>query len=154
MQYLFTFITADVISLVIQAVGGGRGAAGAARGAPTQQDTNIMVSGIIFQLGAMAIFIGCGIDFAIRLVKDKPYAFRLRQMERARVKAAKAGEGELALDSNVSPEPVAAKDLMARSAELKKWRWIMIAVAISSCMILMRGGSILKGILRAVTLIS
>ena len=80
--YFFIFITADLVSLILQAVGGGQAAAGAAKGAPTQRASNTMVAGIIFQLIAMGIFIACGLDFAWRVVKDRPYGYRTRQIEK------------------------------------------------------------------------
>lgn len=63
-----TFVAFDIISLVIQAVGGGM--------ASTQTDstpgTNTMVAGVFFQLFALACFILVGLDVAWRLHKGTP----------------------------------------------------------------------------------
>ncbi|WWC87460.1 uncharacterized protein L201_002349 [Kwoniella dendrophila CBS 6074] len=84
--YFATFITADVISLILQAIGGGKASSSAAEGAPTQSATNIMVAGIIFQLISMAVFLILGVDFIIRANSEKAYSFRLKQIENKAIK--------------------------------------------------------------------
>ncbi|KAL9594712.1 MAG: hypothetical protein Q9219_006876 [cf. Caloplaca sp. 3 TL-2023] len=54
--YLFIFITVDIISLAIQAAGGGKAAAGFSKGTDTETGTNIMVAGIIFQMVSIIVF--------------------------------------------------------------------------------------------------
>lgn len=46
----------DIISLAVQAAGGGKAAAGFSKGTDTSVGTNIMVAGIIFQLVAIIVF--------------------------------------------------------------------------------------------------
>lgn len=46
----------DIISLAVQAAGGGKAAAGFSKGTDTSVGTNIMVAGIIFQLAAIVVF--------------------------------------------------------------------------------------------------
>ncbi|KAF9629483.1 putative rta1 domain protein [Lasiodiplodia theobromae] len=56
--YLIAFCTADVVSLILQAVGGGM-ASVAASDTPagdTAPGTNIMVAGIVFQMAAITVF--------------------------------------------------------------------------------------------------
>ncbi|OCF34088.1 hypothetical protein I317_05638 [Kwoniella heveanensis CBS 569] len=123
--YFFTFITADLISLILQAVGGGQASSSAAEGAPTQSATNIMVAGIIFQLVAMATFMTLGADFIIRATMRRPYKFQERWTHnRLMKKQQKRRDSE--------------KTLTAR-AHLRAWWIMLIAVAISSTMILIRG---------------
>nr|XP_019050050.1 hypothetical protein I302_00471 [Kwoniella bestiolae CBS 10118]OCF28980.1 hypothetical protein I302_00471 [Kwoniella bestiolae CBS 10118] len=128
--YFATFITADIISLVLQAIGGGKASSSAAEGAPTQSATNIMVAGIIFQLVSMGVFIGLGIDFLLRATAEKPYAFRVRQIERNNAKKAQkamaTGERK---DSNEEYE----------HQHIRAWWILLIGVGISSLMILIRG---------------
>lgn len=50
------FITIDIISLAIQAAGGGKAAAGFSKGTDTKVGTNIMVAGIIFQMVSLIVF--------------------------------------------------------------------------------------------------
>jgi hypothetical protein len=56
--YLYIFCPADIISLVIQAIGGGQAASAYAKTPPgdTSTGTHIMVAGIVFQLFAVLIF--------------------------------------------------------------------------------------------------
>ncbi|WVW79821.1 hypothetical protein I302_101791 [Kwoniella bestiolae CBS 10118] len=163
--YFATFITADIISLVLQAIGGGKASSSAAEGAPTQSATNIMVAGIIFQLVSMGVFIGLGIDFLLRATAEKPYAFRVRQIERNNAKKAQkamaTGERK---DSNGTLVPTSSDDtrvtgmnstqektegdLEAQKGHvseeyehqhIRAWWILLIGVGISSLMILIRG---------------
>jgi hypothetical protein len=70
--YLLIFCTCDVLSLVIQAVGGGM-AATAINATParnTALGTNIMVGGIIFQLVSVTVFTGFFGIFLYRVRKE------------------------------------------------------------------------------------
>lgn len=66
--YLWIFCTCDVISLVIQAAGGGiaSSASNDPNGNP-DPGTHTMVAGIIFQLVSISVFVYCGIDFFLRI---------------------------------------------------------------------------------------
>ncbi|KAJ5369017.1 RTA1-domain-containing protein [Penicillium cataractarum] len=66
--YLWIFCTCDVISLVIQAAGGG--IASSESDDPngnTDPGTNTMVAGIVFQLISISVFVYCGTDFFLRI---------------------------------------------------------------------------------------
>jgi hypothetical protein len=77
-QYLCIFLGADVISLIMQAVGGGiASSADATKGDDMEIGPNIMLAGIVFQLISMLFFVVIGTDFVYRVMADKPYAFRL-----------------------------------------------------------------------------
>ncbi|KAF2429637.1 RTA1-domain-containing protein [Tothia fuscella] len=69
--YLWIFCSCDMISLVIQAVGGSKASKAAAADPPTQSKTgtNIMVSGIVFQMASMTLFVGFVLDFLRRTRK-------------------------------------------------------------------------------------
>ena len=139
--YFAVFITADVISLILQAVGGGQASASAASGIPTTTATNIMVAGIIFQIISMGIFILCGADFLIRFRYNRPYAFQAARMSR------KGGVGEKGLyhvSSDqvhiVSPgDPGAQHGLLRGEENMTRWWIMMFGVMISSMMIIIRG---------------
>lgn len=167
--YFIIFILADIISLVLQAVGGGQAAASARTSRPTQRATDIMVAGIIFQLCAMGIFIACGLDFAYRVVRNRPYAFRLRQIAAADAKRReKAGLGmqEHAMHETVVEKPAGdgevhngrVADAPASGSasadepgqveldkgemsprDQRKWGLVLTSVLISASMILTRG---------------
>lgn len=92
-----------------------------------------MVAGIIFQLCTMAIFVGCGVDFAIRAARDKPWAFRVRRIA--------AAQATIAPTLTPTPSDTEKGGYIVRTdeRELGKWRQIMAATFISSTMILLRG---------------
>lgn len=95
----------------------------------------------------MAIFLGCGLDFALRVVRDKPYAFRIKQIEAKKtlVNAAVAlnstGSEESTLSRVEKQDELLSVGKEATEGELRKWWIIMLAVFISSLMILLRGES-------------
>ncbi|KAF9479945.1 RTA1 like protein, partial [Pholiota conissans] len=82
--YTILFCTCDVISLVVQAVGGGKAATAAGTGEdPTprkirmaysfnSQGGNIMLGGIAFQLLVITIYALCAMEFYVRYARDWP----------------------------------------------------------------------------------
>ncbi|KAJ6182599.1 hypothetical protein N7485_001241 [Penicillium canescens] len=69
-QYLWIFCTCDVISLVVQAAGGGLASSESDKiGGDTAPGTNTMVAGIVFQLISITIFVGCAGDFLRRIIR-------------------------------------------------------------------------------------
>ncbi|CAI7580593.1 unnamed protein product [Penicillium glandicola] len=70
--YLWIFCTCDVVSLVIQAIGGGMASGEADKvGGDTATGTHIMVAGIVFQLVSITIFVVCAVDFIRRTVRKR-----------------------------------------------------------------------------------
>ncbi|KAJ5918476.1 hypothetical protein N7466_010468 [Penicillium verhagenii] len=68
--YLWIFCTCDIISLVIQAVGGGLASMAVNKvGGNTAPGTHIMVAGIVFQLLSVTVFVICAADFIRRSVR-------------------------------------------------------------------------------------
>ncbi|KAK5800512.1 hypothetical protein VI817_002724 [Penicillium citrinum] len=68
--YLWIFCTCDVISLVIQAIGGGLASGEASKiNGNTAPGTHIMVAGIVFQLFSITIFVLCAADFVRRCLR-------------------------------------------------------------------------------------
>ena len=128
MYFFIIFISADVLSLVLQAVGGGQASSQAADGSPTASATHIMVAGIIFQLISMGIFIFLLFDFMLRLRADRPYAFQLRRLERIR------GANGGAVEKNAGSD-----DALPRRENMRNWWIFMMAVTVSSLMIIIRG---------------
>jgi hypothetical protein len=148
--YFIVFITADIVSLILQAVGGGQAASSAANSTPTTSATNIMVAGIIFQLVSMGIFVILGFDFTLRARSRRPYAFRERQIAARKEKAAQRTANE---EITVAPQTSADSSstqsgaaLVAEKGEeveakqnLTKW-WIMLSgCLVSSIAIVIRG---------------
>ncbi|KAJ5174544.1 uncharacterized protein N7482_000421 [Penicillium canariense] len=70
--YLWIFCTCDIISLVVQAIGGGMASMEANKvNGDTATGTNIMVAGIIFQLVSITIFVFCAADFVRRTMRHQ-----------------------------------------------------------------------------------
>jgi hypothetical protein len=67
--YLWIFCTCDVISLVIQAAGGGLASSASNGKGDTKPGTNTMVAGIVFQLVSISVFVYCAIDFLRRTTR-------------------------------------------------------------------------------------
>ncbi len=155
--YLGVFLTADVISLILQAVGGGQAASSAATSTPTTSATNIMVAGIIFQLVSMAVFIACAIDFFLRARTRRAYAFREKKLaaeaekkrapnDRGTSDGSFAHDGsENTLAESSSPSGKLSKEAGTidqaeqRRRDITRWEIMMIGVGISSAMIFVRG---------------
>ncbi|KAH8649961.1 RTA1 like protein-domain-containing protein [Xylariales sp. PMI_506] len=67
------FIPCDVVSLLLQAVGGGMAAVALNTGKDLTTGNNIMISGLAFQVFTMLVFMLFATDFAIRTIR-KPAA--------------------------------------------------------------------------------
>jgi hypothetical protein len=69
--YLILFTTCDIISLVVQAVGGAKASVAQRQDKDTRPGTDIMVAGILFQLGTMSIFVIFLLDFLRRTRQEQ-----------------------------------------------------------------------------------
>ncbi|RAH79232.1 RTA1-domain-containing protein [Aspergillus japonicus CBS 114.51] len=68
--YLWIFCTCDVISLVVQAVGGALASTESNEvNGNTAPGTNTMVAGIVFQLVSVTVFVFCAVDFFRRSLR-------------------------------------------------------------------------------------
>lgn len=85
MWYSYFFITADVVSLLIQAAGGGIASVASSSHKDSSVGTNIMIAGIAAQVVAMTIFLVFWFEFLNRLyfknsrsdlIVDCPYGRR------------------------------------------------------------------------------
>ncbi|ODQ52269.1 RTA1-domain-containing protein [Saitoella complicata NRRL Y-17804] len=66
-MYLWIFCTCDILSLVIQAIGGGMASGESNKvGGDTKPGTDVMVAGIVFQLATITIFCYFFVDFLLR----------------------------------------------------------------------------------------
>lgn len=70
------FVTADLVALSVQGVGGGLAADAAGNNKDPEQGGRIMLGGIVFQLTAITIYMGLALDFLYRFWYDKPYKCR------------------------------------------------------------------------------
>lgn len=64
--YTWIFITCDVVSLLLQAIGGGM-AGGAGDDQKTRDvGTDLMIAGIVWQVATLLAFAGLALDYAVR----------------------------------------------------------------------------------------
>ena len=70
------FVTADLVALSVQGVGGGLAAVAAGNNKNPEKGGRIMLGGIIFQMLAITIYMGLALDFLYRFWHDKPYKGR------------------------------------------------------------------------------
>lgn len=64
--YAYIFIPCDIISLVLQATGGGMASVAAQTGKNADPGTNIMVAGLAFQVFSLSMFITLTLEFSWR----------------------------------------------------------------------------------------
>ncbi|BEJ16825.1 hypothetical protein CspHIS471_0602260 [Cutaneotrichosporon sp. HIS471] len=132
--YLIIFIIADIISLVLQAVGGGGAAVQAQKFEDTTSNTRIMLAGILFQLATTTIFLVMAADFMYRVAARKPYSEAMRNKFdfnlRFRRKAPSAPG---------SPNSEAEKTGQVDPKWIRKSQYLLLGVAWASVMIYIRG---------------
>nr|ODN92267.1 hypothetical protein L204_05366 [Cryptococcus depauperatus CBS 7855] len=140
--YIAVFVTCDVISLVLQAIGGGWAAS---VDPPTPKTpTNIMVVGIIFQLISMVIFSYLAFDFIYRVSKRRPYQGREQEaLEMLPSTPELRKEHGMSYDPNLGSLRTSGYGQGVRGVrnqqEVGSWRWVMLGIAICSLMIIIRG---------------
>ncbi|KAK6464047.1 putative transporter or flippase transmembrane protein [Scheffersomyces coipomensis] len=67
MWYSYLFIASDVLSLLVQAAGGGQASIASQRHQNTKPGRDTMIAGIVFQVVAMTIFLGFWFEFLNRI---------------------------------------------------------------------------------------
>ncbi|KAE8382569.1 RTA1 like protein-domain-containing protein [Aspergillus bertholletiae] len=71
-MYLWIFCTCDIISLVVQAIGGGMASSETNKeGGDTAPGTHVMVAGIVFQMFSITVFVVCAADFVRRVIRRR-----------------------------------------------------------------------------------
>lgn len=65
--FSYIFVTCDVISLVVQAAGGGMAATALLDAEDAQTGTNVMVGGIAFQVFSMSLFLVVFVEFVFKM---------------------------------------------------------------------------------------
>ncbi|KAF7164071.1 hypothetical protein CNMCM5623_008790 [Aspergillus felis] len=70
--YLWIFVTCDVVSLVVQAIGGGMASAATNEvNGDTAPGTHVMVAGIVFQMASITVFVVLAADFVRRALRRR-----------------------------------------------------------------------------------
>ena len=70
------FVTADLVSLTVQGVGGGIAATAVGNHEDPEEGGRIMLGGIAFQMFAITIYMGLAIEFIYRFWHNKPFKGR------------------------------------------------------------------------------
>jgi hypothetical protein len=68
-MYAIVFLTCDLVSLIVQAVGGAMASMASSNHEDPWTGTKIMIGGVVFQLIAMTVFAALAVDFVRRTVK-------------------------------------------------------------------------------------
>ncbi|WVQ96054.1 hypothetical protein IAU59_003154 [Kwoniella sp. CBS 9459] len=129
--YITVFVTCDVISLVLQAIGGGWAAT--APNPTPKTPTNIMVGGIVFQLISMIIFSFLALDFALRAMKKRPYTGRQSQ-SLEQIQSHSTSPYEADEKAGARPGEATRSD-----TEFAGWTKVLVGTGICSLMIIIRG---------------
>ena len=139
------FLTADIVSLVLQAIGGGW----AASVTPSPDAaSNLMLAGIAFQLGVMIIFVTIGLDFCFRIWKDKPYGSRIKKFRATNSDNMEMGTREFDSESrrtsvthlkDTGHDAGTGVNGQTWTGMSKGWWVFMFAMLISSIAIIVRG---------------
>ncbi|TNY22111.1 RTA1 like protein-domain-containing protein [Rhodotorula diobovata] len=79
--YLWIFCVADLVAIVVQAIGGAMAALALQDGKSSESGTHIMVAGIAFQLACMIAFSGLALDVYRRARRDRSYRSRPHAQE-------------------------------------------------------------------------
>lgn len=154
--YMIIFIVADIVSLVLQAIGGGGAAVQAQNNEDTTKNTHIMLAGILFQLGTTTLFVAFAIDFMVRVMWEKPYPNTWTFMRGYKPKSAAAdvekhdnsGSGPIAHQSSSSSTDggqyhhrLATKGAAHASDDpwLRRAQYLLMGVAFATLMIYIRG---------------
>ncbi|KAH8692708.1 RTA1 like protein-domain-containing protein [Talaromyces proteolyticus] len=70
--YLWIFCTCDIVSLVVQAIGGGMASAATNKvDGNTKPGTDVMVVGIVFQMASITVFVYFACDFLLRVMRQR-----------------------------------------------------------------------------------
>ena len=72
-QDAIVFLTADLVSLTVQGVGGTLAAIAAGNDKDPEKGGRIMLGGIIFQMIAITFYMGLATEFVYRYLSDKPF---------------------------------------------------------------------------------
>ncbi|KAJ7036730.1 RTA1 like protein [Mycena alexandri] len=70
--YTILFLCCDIVSLVVQAIGGGMAAGAVNRRLNPAKGGNVMLGGIVFQMVTITVYVFCAGEFLVRYLKNRP----------------------------------------------------------------------------------
>ncbi|EJT97904.1 RTA1 like protein [Dacryopinax primogenitus] len=153
--YSIVFITADLVALIVQAIGGGMASVAVqnetkGKSGNPENGAHIMVGGIIWQMAAMTIYVVLALEFFIRVRLDKPVRQLPDVLGSSRTDESSSVEGEKrksrwGIKVHVHPHVEADTALAAKVrthgfgfAEGSKLSLVMTALFLSTLLIYMR----------------
>ncbi|KAJ7511374.1 RTA1 like protein-domain-containing protein [Mycena galericulata] len=74
--YTTLFLCCDIVSLIVQGIGGGMAAGAVNRRLNPAKGGNVMLGGIIFQLVTISVYVFCAAEFLLRYVYNRPLGVR------------------------------------------------------------------------------
>ncbi|KAJ7686269.1 RTA1 like protein-domain-containing protein [Mycena rosella] len=74
--YTILFLCCDIISLVVQGIGGGMAAGAVNQRLSPARGGNIMLGGIAFQMVTITVYVFCAGEFLLRYLQNRPIAAR------------------------------------------------------------------------------
>jgi hypothetical protein len=145
MQFVAIFLTADIVSLVLQAIGGGWAAS--AEAPVPDAASNLMLAGIAFQLAVMIIFVAIGIDFCLRIATRRPYGTRVNKLAAGNNIEMGATDSRRTSETHIKGSGVGANG-QSWDGMSKGWWLLMFAMLISSLAIIVRGSLLLESLIK------
>ncbi|CDZ98167.1 RTA-like protein [Phaffia rhodozyma] len=131
--YTVIFCSGDIISLIVQAIGGASAAIAVQDTSLPRKDpekgAKIMVGGIIFQMFVMVLFTALGAEFLFRWATNRPFV-RTISSEGSSDQVDESPGSAL----KQSPEKTASSE----EAEVERWRLLLIGLAGSTLLIFIR----------------
>ncbi|KAF7345895.1 putative RTA1-like protein [Mycena venus] len=75
--YTLLFLCCDIVSLIVQAVGGGMAATAVNENRDPTKGGNIILGGIVFQMVTITVYVLCATEFLLRYLRNRPIGHRL-----------------------------------------------------------------------------
>lgn len=142
MQFVALFLSADVFSLILQAVGGGWAAS--SEFPVPDAASNLMLAGIAFQLAIMIIFVFIGADFCFRIATHRPYGVRVNKLAAGNgatgenLELGQVTESRRTSETHLKGAGVGTNGQTWEGMS-RRWWLLMFAMLISSLAIIVRG---------------
>ncbi|KAF5375760.1 hypothetical protein D9757_009003 [Collybiopsis confluens] len=130
--YAIIFCSFDIISLIVQAVGGGIAATAAGQGTDPTLGGHVMLGGIVFQMATITIYVFCALEFFIRYIKDTP----LKSSRKGSVEA--KPQTSISGDSTDTVRPEIAEHSKRGSVMSKKLQIMTFALLFSTLCLFIR----------------
>ncbi|KAF9074170.1 RTA1 like protein-domain-containing protein [Rhodocollybia butyracea] len=133
--YSIIFCSCDLISLLIQAIGGGTAATAVGNGNDPTNGGNIMLGGIVFQMATITVYVFCAFEFFIRYLTDTPLRGRDSSNEKTTQSSSDNGS---TTSTTIEPEAHAKSDNIKQGLMNVKLKVITAALIFSTVCLFIR----------------